>query len=194
MLKKLNTVRFISTFILLLLASGGIAASEIYKCHVNGKAVYTDEPCEGSQVDLKATNTVPSVDVDEYSSSTWYIDYSGYTSALKISAHYNVPVFIYFQADWCGYCRQLERELLNTSEGKRILRRVVKVRVTPENGGNEKALFQQFGGRGYPSIFIKKSSTAAPQKYYFMQNSTAGWGTKSAIYLSETINSLLVDD
>lgn len=175
--------------------------SQIYRCTVNGKVVFTDQPCDGDRVKLSPSNTLPAVSAGEadateaadgvgakpYSSTRWYTDYAGYQTALGVGREYNVPVFLYFQADWCRFCRQLERELLNTREGTAALSKVVKVRITPENGDKENQLFRGLGGKGYPSVFIVRPPDSPPKKYYLMKKESHGWVTKSADYLEKVL-------
>jgi thiol-disulfide isomerase/thioredoxin len=64
------------------------------------------------------------------------------------------PVIVYFQTDWCGWCRRLNQEYLADGTVVRQLRRVRKVAINPEQGADEKALFRQYGGKGFPSFFV----------------------------------------
>ena len=143
---------------LLLMLYSSFSASEIYNCSVDGKTVFTDKPCDGSEVEIQASNIFQSIEIntfnkanDQYSSSKWHESYSDYNTALDISTKYNIPLFIYFQADWSRFCRKLERELLSIPKEKNILKTVVKVRITPENSNKDKRLFKELGGKGYPT-------------------------------------------
>jgi len=101
---------------------------------------------------------------------------------------YNAPIFLYFQADWCRYCDLLERELLDTKQGKQALSKAVKVLITPENGAQEKRLFKQMRGKGYPTTLIKQPHGSAPIKYTLIRKVNNSWTTKSAGYLEQIIN------
>ncbi|MGI1668757.1 MAG: thioredoxin family protein [Neptuniibacter sp.] len=179
--------------ILLLLISNNSFSTEIFKCIVDGRTVFTDSPCSGQKVDFNKINSISTtISSDKnYSSTQWYAEFQGYKQALELSKKTSTPIFVYFQADWCRYCRKLEKELLYTHQGKQVLNKVIKVRVTPEKGENERKLFEQYGGRGYPSIFIIESFDASPKKYYFMEKGVNGWNTKPASYLKQVIESLL---
>ena len=175
----------------------GAVSSEIYKCEIGGKLVFTDNPCAGEIIQLKSTNILPPMELlnnkldskEAYSSSKWYADYSGYKTALNVSEKLNTPIFIYFQADWCRYCRKLENELFSTTNGRKILKKIIKVKITPENGDRENRLFEKFGGRGYPTIFIQKTVDGTPKKYYLMSKESGSWETRSPSYLEQIINS-----
>jgi thiol:disulfide interchange protein len=43
------------------------------------------------------------------------------------------PMVVYFYTDWCGYCRQFERELLGTEPVKKYFGDVLAVRINPES-------------------------------------------------------------
>ncbi|MBI2962927.1 MAG: thioredoxin family protein [Deltaproteobacteria bacterium] len=88
-----------------------------------------------------------------YVSSTWYEDASGYEEATRQQKLYHAPLLVYFRVDWCPYCRAFD-QLLTDSEMRSKLGEVIKVRVNPEHGDAEMALFEQrFGGKGYPAIY-----------------------------------------
>ena len=141
-----------------------MSAKEIYKCKLKGKIIFSNNPCsEGVNETLLLPSHKNSFSVNStgqrYNSNSWFEDMSGYKSALKESDKYQVPLFIYFQADWCSYCRRLERELLNTYSAEIILSQYVKVKITPDHGANEKAFFKTLGGTGYPTVMIQNNPT-----------------------------------
>lgn len=144
-------------------------AGDVYRCTVNGKTVFSDKPCKGKGQTLKNVSTTHSYQQGSYNSGAWYNEAQGYEKAKLMSQQFGAPLFIYFHADWCGYCRKLERELIDTPAGKQILNKAIKVKITPEKGPEEKAIFQQFAGKGYPSTYIQKSVNAAPQKVYLLR-------------------------
>ena len=181
--------KFLQILLLLPVLTGSTYATEIYKCTVNGRVTFTDAPCDGAKVELGDINTASSASLGDgtYSSSQWYIDYAGYESALVVSRRAKVPMFIYFQADWCRYCRQLERDIFDTAVGRDALRKVVKVRISPENGAAEDAFFNRLGGTGYPTVFIKRDYNAAPQKVAFSAKKSSGRDLETPDYLRELI-------
>jgi len=182
---------FLFALFLLILPTVKVYAAEIYKCKVNGQIVFTDKKCDGELVELKKKNSVSSDSAGGlYNSSTWYNNYSGYQSALAVSKKENVAIFLYFQADWCGYCRKLERELIGTDRGELALRRVIKVRISPEDGTKEMTLFKELGGTGYPSVYLQKQFDKRPSKVSFMAKRNGKWQTKSADYLEGLIESI----
>ncbi|HEU0006959.1 MAG TPA: thioredoxin family protein [Terriglobia bacterium] len=86
--------------------------------------------------------------------STRYQDAAGYAEALREHEKTGKPVALYFYADWCKYCAQLERGVLSRSQVKQYLETILYVCVNPEHGEAEAALFQKFDGRGYPTFLI----------------------------------------
>jgi thiol:disulfide interchange protein len=86
-------------------------------------------------------------------SSVWYEDAGGYAEAARRHEAEDVPMLVYFHVDWCPYCRAFD-QLLEDSEMRRGLVSALKVRVNPEHGPAEQALFEQrFGAKGYPAIY-----------------------------------------
>jgi thiol:disulfide interchange protein len=64
------------------------------------------------------------------------------------------PMVVYFYTDWCGYCRQFERELLSTAAVKRYFQDVLAVRINPEKGPRERQIADYYGVSGYPAFFV----------------------------------------
>ncbi len=180
----------IQSFFLLLLFLSTASVGEIYKCNIAGKLVYTDEKCDGEVIYVETKNTIspPKVD-DYYNSATWYAGGNGYTQALELSEKHNALIFIYFHTDWCGYCRKLESELLNTSGARTVLSRVVKVKINPEDGAMERSLFKKFGGRGYPAVFFQDTYDSRPKKQLLMKRQSGKWKTMSVNDLSSLLSS-----
>jgi len=84
-------------------------------------------------------------------------------------------MLLYFQADWCHYCRELENNLLSLGEAKLAMRPFIKVRITPEHGDSEKALFDNLGGTGYPTLMLKSNVRALPEKLHTMNKINGEW-------------------
>jgi thiol:disulfide interchange protein len=64
------------------------------------------------------------------------------------------PMVVYFYTDWCGYCRQFERELLGTEAVKKYFADVLAVRINPEAGPQEREIANYYGVSGYPAFFV----------------------------------------
>jgi thiol:disulfide interchange protein len=64
------------------------------------------------------------------------------------------PMVVYFYTDWCGYCRQFERELLGTGPVKKYFQDVLAVRINPESGAKERQIADYYGVSGYPAFFV----------------------------------------
>jgi thiol:disulfide interchange protein len=101
-----------------------------------------------------------------YSSSTWYEGADGWAQARRQQRAHGVPILVYFRADWCPHCRTLD-EMLEEHAVERRLRQVIKVRIDPEDGEEESELFSdEFGARGFPSLFLVSRSGARRQLSY----------------------------
>jgi thiol:disulfide interchange protein len=155
-----------------------ISSAEIYKCTVAGKLVFTDQPCGGEKVTLGEINSMAAEEQpfeyeplkNVYSSSQWYYGHAGYKKALRVQKKYNAPIFLYFQADWCSYCRKLDKGLLNTPQGAKALRNVVKVKISPEESKRDDDFFRRLGGSGYPTVLLQKEGMSSPQEVPMFSN------------------------
>ncbi|MCG8312596.1 MAG: thioredoxin family protein [Pseudomonadales bacterium] len=172
------------------IAQGG----DIFRCTVNGKVVFTDEPCNGSTVELSPMNVVPAMEGrsfnTSYNNSKWYTNVTGYYQALRMSKRYKTPVFIYYQADWCGYCRRLEKNLLYRPETQAALNKVIKVKITPDNSLKEHTLSKEMGVTGYPTVLIQKDPWQKPNKVRLMKKKNGKWRTMSTRDFNHWIDTL----
>jgi thiol:disulfide interchange protein len=116
--------------------------------------------------------------------STRYQDAAGYAEALREHEKTGKPVALYFYADWCKYCAQLERGVLSRAQVKQYLETILYVCVNPEHGKAEDALFQKFDGRGYPTFLIlaknqpaQEIPTSVPPEAFLQECREAARGT-----------------
>lgn len=97
--------------------------------------------------------------------SSWHEGASDFADAFARARAAGQPVLVYFYADWCGYCRQLESELLYQPEVEESLSFLVKVRINPDHGPAEQDLARRYGVRGYPAVFVHPvDPEASPKK------------------------------
>jgi thiol-disulfide isomerase/thioredoxin len=158
--------------------------AQVNKCKIKGKTVYTDKTCPDStaeSLDLSETNfsTTPSLAIGTPQnfvatssssspkptrSSGWLHDKAGYIKALKTSASENRPIFIYGYTDWCGYCKKLHKNIFEDPAVSEMLSRFVKVKINPEHSSSDQNLYAQWGGKGYPTLFIQAASSSSPSR------------------------------
>lgn len=94
------------------------------------------------------------VSVSAYFSNTWFEGAEGWRTAARQSRSLGVPMFVYFRVDWCPHCRTFD-DLLRESPVRARLAKVIKVVVDPEDGDEEKRLFEEaYGGTGFPTLFL----------------------------------------
>ena len=96
------------------------------------------------------------------SNERWLYGAAGYARAVELQQQLNIPLVVYFYADWCGYCRTLDSQYLPSAAVQDYLGRVVKVRINPERGFAERALAKRYGVTGYPSFFVMSHPAARP--------------------------------
>ena len=93
---------------------------------------------------------------------SWLNGSAGYARAVELQETLNIPLVVYFYADWCSYCRTLDNQYLPAEPVQDYLRGVVKVRINPAHGPAERALANRYGVSGYPSFFVMRDPAARP--------------------------------
>lgn len=96
--------------------------------------------------------------------STWFTEATGFEQGFERARRKNQAVLVYFHTDWCGYCRQLERELLDRAIVQEYTKYLVKIKINPEKGARERALANRYGVRGYPSVFVHPAGPGGAKK------------------------------
>ena len=94
----------------------------------------------------------------------WYNGADGYKNALKKSQNAQAPMALLFYTDWCPYCRRLNQGLLADEDVQRGMRKLIKVRINPEDGDAEQQLYNQYQGNGYPTFLIVQGDGSSPTK------------------------------
>ena len=165
-----------SLLLMILVATNSFA--QVNKCEVNGKVIYTDKACpedSASPLQLEPLNTSSAVvpasgtglaGQSSYNSSRWFSDHRGYARALQVSREQNVPIFIYAYTDWCGYCKKLKKDMFADPNVKATMAAYVKVKINPEHSDADQKLFTQWGGRGYPTLYLQTSADSPPVRHF----------------------------
>jgi len=99
-----------------------------------------------------------------YKESEWLEDYEGHKQAIKMQTKYNVPLLIFFYADWNDDCQGLWKGLLNSLDFKRVSKHFIKLRINPEHGKKEGQLANRYKLRRYPSTLVIDKLHAKPRR------------------------------
>src|SRR5688572_4639092 len=92
--------------------------------------------------------------IDRPPDPSWRTGAAGVWAATRELETDGTPVFVYFRTDWCGVCKQMEAGSLSSPKVIEYMRGFAKVSVNPEKGREEKKLAEEYGVRGYPSMFV----------------------------------------
>jgi thiol-disulfide isomerase/thioredoxin len=104
--------------------------------------------------------TIPATRAARLPEDRWLYGAAGYSRALELQRELNVPLVVYFYADWCPYCHTLDNQYLPAAPVQQYLQGVVKVRINPEHGRPEREIANQYGVTGYPSFFVMRDATS----------------------------------
>ena len=76
---------------------------------------------------------------------------SSYREAIKRSGEEGIPVLIFFDADWCSWCKKMKSETLTDKNVKEIMKNYILVFVDYDRN---KFVARKFGVQGLPSYAI----------------------------------------
>lgn len=74
-------------------------------------------------------------------------------AALETAVAEGKPLMLVFGADWCGWCRRLERETLPMPLVRRAAERFIAFRIDMESGEGEEAA-RKYGVQSLPTVLI----------------------------------------
>jgi thiol:disulfide interchange protein len=122
-------------------------------------------------------------------SSDWYAGVEQIEDSLIEADLKNRPHLIYLYTDWCGYCKELNAELLDSTEMHEALSDVVKIRINPEDDAESKQMEKELGSRGYPAIFVRDADSDSYRRVRpFVKASGSGWKLVSADAFSAAVH------
>src|SRR4051794_5692356 len=76
--------------------------------------------------------------------SAWTENSAGYEKAMADQAETGVPVVVYFTAEWCPHCKELNKEVLDNKDVGKFLAPFGKVMVHSEDTKQDEALGKRF--------------------------------------------------
>ncbi len=86
------------------------------------------------------------------------IIWQDYTQGLKLAKEQNKPVFLYFHAQWCRYCKKLKKTTLKDQAVMDYLRdNFISISIDTDKNKN---LANQWKVRGLPTLWFLKSDNS----------------------------------
>jgi thioredoxin-like negative regulator of GroEL len=105
-----------------------------------------------SQPSVKAAPQKPAVSAANRPLTAEEVWGSDYARALKRAKSLNRPVLLHFHATWCGPCRQMERDVLNSAQVLNELNaRCVAIKIDCDQ---QPILVQKFGVESLPCDIV----------------------------------------
>jgi tetratricopeptide (TPR) repeat protein len=89
-----------------------------------------------------------------YSFANWGHGASGYEQMLSEAQDAERPLILYFNTEWCKWCKKFNSEILASWETEDFISNIPKVEINPDNGSDEEALMKKYGITGYPTFLV----------------------------------------
>jgi thiol:disulfide interchange protein len=110
------------------------------------------------------------------------VHWSDFATGLERASAERRPVLAYFTANWCGYCKKMDRTTWKASTVLREMQQVIAVRInaeqeSPIDGVSGAQLAELFGVRGYPVQLLVDADgkTLARQDGYQNAGALVDW-------------------
>ena len=105
-------------------------------------------PACSSGADTQDATSAPPQPQAENTGVTWY----GYDEGIALGKTSGKKIMLNFYADWCGYCKKMEREIFSKNDAADFINlNFVPIKV---NSDNEKQLAQAYSVRGLPTTWF----------------------------------------
>lgn len=93
----------------------------------------------------------------------WAEDSLGYKQVMEEQKRTHSPVLVYFYAEWCPHCQELNAKVMSNKRVDRYLYRLPHVKIAPDHGITEKNLMSRYDVEGYPTLFlVEEDGTKKP--------------------------------
>jgi thiol-disulfide isomerase/thioredoxin len=107
-----------------------------------------------------------------FAAKAWLNGPDGLVAGITAAEQDGKVLLVYFYTDWCGYCRQLEKTVLDTPAFAEFVAAQAAVRVNPEKGPRERDMASFYDVRGFPALFVygRASKRLIPIERYDLVN------------------------
>ena len=90
----------------------------------------------------------------------WYSGKSGYETAIRNQKNTGQPVGIYFYTDWCGYCKEFDKDVLKNGNVISAMKYSLRVRINVEE---EEEIAKTYGVDSFPRFYVRDKSGGVKQ-------------------------------
>lgn len=124
-----------------------------------------------------------------YFSESWYEGSENLKAAQQMAEESHADILLYFYTDWCKYCRQLEREMLNTEDVSSSASDIVKIKMNPEKDEGANRLMSFLHSKGYPGVMIRSAASKQFRHIYPFRKHDGAWNLESEEQFIEEMHS-----
>ncbi len=132
-------------FVVIIVLAGLLVASLSYKLGMDSNNDLTQEWDDWGKTNSPKEDKKPDVITTSPKS---------YKEALSMAKKTGKPIFLFFHADWCNWCKKMKEKTFADPAVKKALSSYI---VYHADGDKEKPLFSKYGLKGIPAYFIVDS-------------------------------------
>ena len=116
-----------------------------------------------------------------YDSYGWSHGASGYHDAMQEAKNEGKPLILYFNVDWCKWCKRMNNNYLDSYTVDDFLQDIPKVEINPEKGTDEESLARKYNVTGYPTFLVSVPSADSNEVRIYPFKKGTDWTTDEFI-------------
>lgn len=94
----------------------------------------------------------------------WLTDAAGYEQGQRARVRQNLPLVVYFYADWCSSCKTFKKKVLPDARVQHCLSQAINVQVKTDAGAKESQITEGYGVQYIPAVFVLLPGSIQPKR------------------------------
>jgi len=104
-----------------------------------------------------------------------------YSEIYKTAKTNKKPLILYFHVSWCGFCKKLNEDYLNSDDVYNYISNFQMVQINPEEGSKQNKIAEKYGVKGYPTFLVTYPFTRKVKKIHPFKKGGNIWSTRKFV-------------